>query len=185
MKLPKFPAGTAAIALPVTTIVAAVVSAMIVGIEIALLIVAAGALVGVIALLWASVQNLTGESPITLEEALSLGAPSAEEEQKRAVLRALKDLEFERGVGKITEEDYAELSAKYRAEARRLIQAVDEAHAKERAEVERQLSARLGERGAVPPASPSNEGGEKPPPSGPVSAPEAEPKTSSADQESA
>jgi hypothetical protein len=181
MKRPKIPAGTARIALPVATVAAAVVSAVTVGLEIALLVVASGALVGVIALLWASVQSLTGESPITLEEALGLGAPSAEEEQKRAVLRALKDLEFERGVGKITEEDYAELSAKYRAEARRLILAVDEAHAKERAEVERLLASRLAEEEKASRAGAADESGEKAPPSGPVSAPEADPPRGSAD----
>jgi len=137
------PAPSLALVLPLATLAGAAVAGLVVGIEIALLVVASGALLGTIALLWASVQSLTGESSITLEEALSLGAPSAEEEQKRAVLRALKDLEFERGVGKISEEDYAELSARYRAEARRLILAVDEGHAKERAEVERQLAIRL------------------------------------------
>src|SRR5688500_16393031 len=91
---------------PSTTLVGAAVAGALVGIEVSLLVIAGGALVGVIALLWASVQSLTGESPLTLEEALSLGAPSAEEEQKRAVLRALKDLEYERSVGKITQEDY-------------------------------------------------------------------------------
>src|SRR5262245_34214535 len=54
-----------------------------------LLIVAGGTLGGTIWLLWSSLQGIGGDVPITLEEALSLGAPSAEEEQKRAVLRAL------------------------------------------------------------------------------------------------
>jgi hypothetical protein len=76
-----------------------------------------------------------------------MGAPSKVEEEKRAVLRALKDLEYERGVGKISPEDYAELSARYRAEAKRLIQAVDETLAPARAEVERALQKRLGKAG--------------------------------------
>jgi hypothetical protein len=67
---------------------------------------------------------------------LTLGQPSAEEEQKRAVLRALKDLEYERSVGKISDHDYADLSARYREDAKRLIQAVDAnlTPARERAE---------------------------------------------------
>ncbi len=129
--------------LPLVTLVGAAAAGATLGVEIALLVIAGGALVGVIALLWASVQSLTGESPLSLEEALSLGAPSAEEEQKRAVLRALKDLEFERSVGKIGDEDYRELSTRYRAEARRLIAALDAGGADERAEVERQLADRL------------------------------------------
>jgi hypothetical protein len=128
---------------PGTTLVGAVVAGALVGIEVSLLVIAGGALVGVIALLWASVQSLTGESPLTLEEALSLGAPSAEEEQKRAVLRALKDLEFERSVGKITQEDYVELSNRYRTEARRLIHLLDAGGEKERAAIEQILAERL------------------------------------------
>lgn len=143
MKPSAFSDNALAAALPITTIVVAVVAGVALGVEISLLVIAAGALAGVIALLWASVQSLTGESPITLEEAITLGAPSAEEEQKRAVLRALKDLEFERSVGKISEEDYAELSARYRSEAKRLIQALDTEAEPERERVEKALKERL------------------------------------------
>ena len=59
-------------ALPLLTIFGSMIAAFAFGIEIALLIVASGALIGVVALLWASVQSLTGEAPITLEEALDL-----------------------------------------------------------------------------------------------------------------
>ena len=138
-------------ALPVVTIVVAVVTGVLLGVEISLLVVAAGALAGVIALLWSSVQALTGESPLTLDEALTLGAPSAEEEQKRAVLRALKDLEFERSVGKISEEDYAELSTRYREDAKRLIQLIDAGTEAERERAEKALTQRL----AAAPAKPA------------------------------
>jgi len=130
-------------ALPVATLVGAVVTGVWLGVEIALLVIAAGALAGVIALLWASVQALTGESPLTLDEALTLGAPSVEEEQKRSVLRALKDLEFERSVGKISEADYTELSTRYRDDAKRLIQAIDAGSEFERERAEKALRARL------------------------------------------
>lgn len=96
------------------------------GLPLAVLGLATAALVLVVALLWASVSSLAGETELSLDEALSYGAPSAEEEQKLAVLRALKDLEFERSVGKISEDDYREFSARYRAEAKRLIAQVDE-----------------------------------------------------------
>src|SRR5688572_23544207 len=113
------------------------------GAPIAILALAALALLGGIALIWSSVQSLTGETPLSLEEALTLGAPSAEEEQKRAVLRALKDLEYERSVGKITNEDYQLLSARYRAEAIRLMQALDENLKPARARAEKLLKSRL------------------------------------------
>jgi hypothetical protein len=144
------PAVPLAFLLPSTTLVGAAVAGAVVGIEVSLLVIAGGALVGVITLLWFSVQSLTGESPLTLEEALSLGAPSAEEEQKRAVLRALKDLEFERSVGKITQEDYVELSTRYRAEARRLIHLLDAGGEKERAAIEQTLAERLAARASKP-----------------------------------
>jgi hypothetical protein len=91
----------------------------------ALMVLALIALLLVIGLFWSSVQGLAGESPLTLEEALTLGAPSAEEEQKRALLRALNDLKYERSVGKISEEDYAELSQRYREQAKQLMQLLE------------------------------------------------------------
>jgi hypothetical protein len=136
MKLPELTPSLVRAALGLLAIGAIPVSGAIFGIEVALLVAAFGALGLVIAFVWASVQNLTGDSPLTLEEALTLGQPSAEEEQKRAVLRALKDLEYERSVGKISDHDYADLSARYREDAKRLIQAVDAnlTPARERAE---------------------------------------------------
>jgi hypothetical protein len=95
------------------------------GLPLGVLCLAGGVLVGVVLLIWGSVQSLTGTTSLSLEEAVSLGAPSAEEERKQSVLRALKDLEYERGVGKISEADYQELSARYRAEAKALLKALD------------------------------------------------------------
>lgn len=146
------PPNAARAALPVVTLVGVVVAGVFLGVEIALLVLAAGALAGVIALLWASVQALTGESPLTLDEALTLGAPSVEEEQKRAVLRALKDLDFERSVGKISEDDYTELSTRYREEAKRLILLIDAGSELERERAEKALLARLEK--APPEAAP-------------------------------
>ena len=123
------------------------------GIELALLVLAAGVLTLVITLMWSSVQSLTGGSSLGLEEALGMGAPSKVEEEKRAVLRALKDLEYERGVGKITPEDYAELVAKYRADAKRLMQSVDEKLEPARAQVEQQLAERLDREGLKAPVA--------------------------------
>jgi hypothetical protein len=129
--------------IPVAWLLGAIAAGFVWGIQIVLLVLAAGALTLVITLMWSSVQSLTGGTPLGFEEALSLGAPSKVEEEKRAVLRALKDLEYERGVGKISPEDYAELLAKYRAHAKRLIQSVDEALGPAREEVEQAIEQRL------------------------------------------
>jgi len=121
------------------------------------------ALAGVIAALWASLRTLLGETPLSGADAYALGARHGEEEQKRAVLRALKDLEFERSVGKISDDDYQQLLVAYRAEAKRLLRAIDES-----AETSRKRAAELadkhlaalglGPKGAAP-NTPSEEGG--------------------------
>ena len=142
---------------PVLWLLAAVVVGFVWGVQLVLLVLAAGAITLVIVLMWASVQSLTGGTPLGFEEALGMGAPSKVEEEKRSVLRALKDLEYERGVGKISPEDYAELLAKYRAEAKRLIQSVDDALGPAREEVERALEQRLERAGlAKDPPPPEN-----------------------------
>jgi hypothetical protein len=128
---------------------AVVLTALIVGATAglgpSLLVLAGGMLVGVVLLFWSSLGRLTGESPLSLEEAIGLGAPSPEEERKRSILRALKDLEYERSVGKISEEDFAELSARYRAEAKALLKLIDAESAPMRKRAEDLLAARLVE----------------------------------------
>lgn len=108
--------GTLALALGLGTLL---------GLPAALLVLAGGALCGVISLCWASLEKLSGTSELTLDEALALAAPTAAEEQKRAVLRTLKDLEYELSVGKISREDFEQASAHFRAEAKRLIAEAD------------------------------------------------------------
>ena len=131
-------------ALPLATILAAIVVGATYDPGAAILVLAGGALLGVIAVLWASVRTLSGETAITLEEAVLLGAPSSAEEQKRAVLQALKDLDYERSVGKVSDADYEELLRRYRTEAKRLLRAVDEDLAPRRARAEAYLAKHLG-----------------------------------------
>jgi hypothetical protein len=133
---------------PLTTLIVAIVLGTLYGVQLVVLTLAGGALLLVIALLWNSVQALAGESELSFEEAFSMGARSAEEEQKRAVLRALKDLDYERSVGKISEEDFHEYSARYRAEAKRLIRDLDENLAEARKQVEREVERRIGKQRA-------------------------------------
>lgn len=169
-------------AVPAAWLLAVIASGVLSGIELAFLVAAAGSLVLVIALLWSSVQSLTGSSALGFEEALGMGAPSKVEEEKRAVLRALKDLEYERGVGKITPEDYAELVAKYRAEAKRLMQSVDDRLGPAREQVEKQLAERLGRERRAGATSAPSAGPEKPDDDAEVAEPTSSPKTESADE---
>jgi hypothetical protein len=139
---------------PVVWLVGVIVTGQFSGIQLAFLVLAGGVLVLVITLLWVSVQSLTGGSALGFEEALGMGAPSKVEEEKRAVLRALKDLEYERGVGKISPEDFAELSARYRAQAKSLMQSVDEALAPALDEAKRVVERRLAREGLLPEPEP-------------------------------
>ncbi len=143
---------------PVLWLAAAVVAGFLSGAALVCLVLAAGALVLVLSLMWSSVQSLTGGASLGFEEALGMGAPSRVEEEKRSVLRALKDLEYERGVGKLSAEDYAELSARYRAEAKRLMQTLDESLGPAREEAERAIAARLARAGLQPPPAESEAG---------------------------
>jgi hypothetical protein len=145
--------------LPLLSIASAVIVGLSFGFGTSLLVLAGGVLLGVIAILWASVRTLAGDAPLTLEEALALGAPSAAEEQKRAVLQALKDLEYERSVGKVADADYEELLLRYRTEAKRLLRAVDEDLAPLRAKASAYVATQLGRREvAAPPANKSKDG---------------------------
>ncbi len=104
----------------------AVVAGLVWGLPTFLIGLAAGALSLVIVLMWASLQQMEEDGEMDFEQALSYAAPSAEEEQKRALLRTLKDLEYELSVGKISREDYDQVSAEIREKAKRMIALTDE-----------------------------------------------------------
>ncbi len=135
---------------PIPVIVAAVILGVVADVGSAVLVLAGGALLLVIAMLWASVQALTGDTELSLEDAISLAVPTAAEEQKRAVLRALKDLEYERSVGKISDEDYTQLKARYRAEAKSLLKELDSSQTESRARAEALLAEALGKQTTKP-----------------------------------
>lgn len=113
------------------------------GTPVMLLVVAGSSLTLAIGLIWRSLQRMGEADEMDFEEALSLAAPSATEEQKRAVLRALKDLEYERHVGKISEEDFKLVSAEYRKKAKELIAAQDEKMAAQLAAAEKRVNEHL------------------------------------------
>lgn len=138
---------TAKLLLPALVLGGAVFGGFTVGVQGVVLAFASGALLAVIWVLWASLRTFLGETPLEGADAYALGAPRAEEEQKRAVLRTLKDLEAERSVGKISEDDYQMLVAKYRAEAKRLLRRLDEEAAPRRERIEHLVAKRLRDEG--------------------------------------
>ena len=102
------------------------------GAGLALLVLVGAGLLAAIGALWTSVRTLFGEVPMDVEDAYALAAPAGTDDQKRALLRTLEDLDYERRVGKISEQDFGELGARFRAEAKRLLGVQGEAPAEER-----------------------------------------------------
>lgn len=69
---------------------------------------------------------------------------AALEQEKANTLRTIKELEFDRAMGKMSEEDFAEMSVRLRSRAARLIKQLD-AGSGYRSRIEQDLAKRLGE----------------------------------------
>ncbi len=114
--------------LPVAAVLGAIGVGVAFGVGPAILVLASGALVSVIGFLWASLRTLGGDAPLAegLAAAAAMrGEVSHAAERKRRVLRALKDLELEHSLGKIDDRDYAEISARYREQAKGILREMD------------------------------------------------------------
>jgi hypothetical protein len=68
---------------------------------------------------------------------------AALEREKTLVLRSIKELEFDRAMGKVSDKDFAEMGGRLRARAARLIRQLD-AGAGYRTEIEREITKRIG-----------------------------------------
>ncbi len=106
-------------------------------------------------MLWASVRTLSGDAPLPAD--LELLAAQHRDvdalgEQKRRVLRALKDLEGERALGKIDEADYEAIAMQYRDEAKALMRQMDADVAPALAEAEKVAREYLAAQGLGPAA---------------------------------
>jgi hypothetical protein len=66
------------------------------------------------------------------------------EQEKALVLRMIKELEFDRAMGKLSDDDFREMSVRLRARASRLIKQLD-AGTGYRPQIERDLAKRLGD----------------------------------------
>jgi hypothetical protein len=114
--------------LPLATVVTATVVGFVVGPAMAILVFAAGGLLGVIGLLWSSLRILSGDAPLSPElEALDMAAQGVDAlaSRKKMLLRAMKDLENEKNIGKLEEDDYEQISATYREELKAVLRRID------------------------------------------------------------
>lgn len=125
-----------AIGLPIVTVVAAGAVGVTMGPATSILVVAAGMLLGVIAILWGSIRILSGDAPLPPDlEELDMRAQGDDPllGRKKMLLRALKDLDNERAIGKLEAEDYEPIAAQYRAELKAVLTKIDDSLAPTRA----------------------------------------------------
>jgi zinc-ribbon domain len=103
--------------------------------------------------LYRTLAPLAGEG--VSDEAVMIGGRTraALERDKGLTLRAIKELEFDRAMGKVADGDFAEIRDRLRARALRLMRQLDGAEAY-RSAIERDLAARV-------PAKASTQGGEQ------------------------
>ena len=93
-------------------------------------------------------DSSTAEQPISERERAVL------EREKMLVLRALKDLEFDRSMGKVSQKDFDDMAARLRGRALSLMKQLDEDGTGYRSLIERELTARVAARGAKHEATP-------------------------------
>jgi zinc-ribbon domain len=69
---------------------------------------------------------------------------AALEREKTLVLRSIKELEFDRAMGKVSDKDFADMGTRLRARAARLMRQLD-AGAGYRSEIEKEITKRIGD----------------------------------------
>ena len=89
-----------------------------------------------------TVLPLVGPPPEEAPEVLGDRARAALEREKTLVLRSIKELEFDRGMGKVSEKDFGEMSARLRTRAARLMRQLD-AGSSYREQIEKEVEKRL------------------------------------------
>jgi hypothetical protein len=81
------------------------------------------------------------------------------EREKALTLRSIKELEFDRAMGKLSQEDFDEMAGRLRARALGIMRQLDEGGGAYRAVIERELASRVGAAAvsAAPPVRPAPE----------------------------
>lgn len=146
-----------AIVLVVVSVFAAIQFAFMERPAISALILAGITLLATVFALWNSVRTLAGdgEIPEAFKDARFEVATSRQRllEQKKSVLRALKDLENERAIGKITDEDFEDVAVRYRDEAKGILRQLDAVGEEHLQKAEALAEKHLRAKGLLAPAS--------------------------------
>jgi hypothetical protein len=101
----------------------------------------AAAVVGIAAL--RTVMPLTGKAAPDNTQVVGGRTRAALDREKALVLRSIKELEFDRAMGKVSDKDFTEMSTRLRARATRLMRQLD-AGGGYREQIEREIEKRLG-----------------------------------------
>lgn len=128
-----------ALGIPLVAVVLAALVGILMNAATAILVLIGAALLGVIALLWASIRVLSGDAPLPPELEALEGATrgvDALAARKKMLIRAIKDLENERDLGKLESGDFDQLSETYREELKSVMKRMDESLAPHREKAE-------------------------------------------------
>ena len=98
---------------------------------------------------------LVTSRPVDRMEMVGGRTRAALDREKTLVLRSIKELEFDRAMGKVSDADFHEMGTRLRARAKRLLQQLDVEGAGYRDRIERELAARLAEADVPGPAAPA------------------------------
>ena len=96
-----------------------------------------------------TMSPLVGAGSAVASEALSERGRAVLSREKTLVLRALKDLEFDRSMGKVSQADFEEMASRLRSRAMSLMKQLDEDASGYKTIIERELGARLAGRTAA------------------------------------
>jgi hypothetical protein len=102
----------------------------------------AAAAVGIAAL--RTFLPLTQKASASAPRLLGGRTRAALEREKTLLLRSIKELEFDRAMGKVSEKDFADMSGRLRARAARLMRQLD-AGSGYRIEIEQEIAKRIGQ----------------------------------------
>lgn len=117
-----------ALGIPLVALVMAALVGILMNAATAILVLVGAAMLGVIALLWASIRVLSGDAPLPPELEALEGATrtvDALAARKKMLIRAIKDLENERDLGKLETADFDQISETYRDQLKSVLKEMD------------------------------------------------------------
>lgn len=110
----------------------------------AFIVLSAGGLLFAISFVWAALRGLLGgAADAHVSQSTAARGRADLLSEKDAVLRSLKDLEFEREVGKLSDEDFRRLEAEFRLRAKRILAQLDDELREHRQQAEKLLASEL------------------------------------------